>query len=152
MVPTLLDKILELMEVLLDQFKYKMKKKIINILNKRFNKPITCLTAYSPSIAKILDGNVDLILIGDSLGTTLYGMRNTRGVTLNMMKLHGLAVTKNINKSITVIDMPYKTYSNKIQAKKNAISLLNYTNAKMIKIEINEKNLPIAKYLAEKKN
>ena len=32
--------------------------------------PITCLTAYSKPIANILDGKIDLILIGDSLGTT----------------------------------------------------------------------------------
>ena len=128
-----------------------MKKKIIKILNQRFYKPLTCLTAYSSSIAKILDGNVDLILIGDSLGTALYGMKNTRGVTLDMMKRHGLAVTKYINKSITIIDMPYNTYNNTIQAQRNASSLLKFTKAKMLKIEINEKDLPIVKFLSEKK-
>ena len=127
-----------------------MKKKLVKILNKKFNYPITCLTAYSPSIAKILDGNVDIVLIGDSLGTTLYGMKNSQSVTLNMMKIHGLAVTNNINKSITVIDMPYKTYENKLQALKNAKTLLNFTKAKMIKLEINRRNLPIVKYLSSK--
>ena len=43
-----------------------------------------------------LDGIVDLILVGDSLGTTLYGMNNTQGVTLKMMKDHGKAVIQNI--------------------------------------------------------
>ena len=127
-----------------------MKKKLVKILNKKFNYPITCLTAYSPSIAKILDGNVDIVLIGDSLGTTLYGMKNSQSVTLNMMKIHGLAVTNNVNKSITVIDMPYKTYENKLQALKNAKTLLNFTKAKMIKLEINRSNLPIVKYLSSK--
>ncbi len=127
-----------------------MKKKLVKILNKKFNYPITCLTAYSPSIAKILDGKVDIVLIGDSLGTTLYGMKNSQSVTLNMMKIHGLAVTNNINKSITVIDMPYKTYENKLQALKNAKTLLNFTKAKMIKLEINRRNLPIVKYLSSK--
>ena len=127
-----------------------MKKKIVKILNKKFHYPITCLTAYSPSIAKILDGNVDIVLIGDSLGTTLYGMKNSQSVTLNMMKIHGLAVTNNVNKSITVIDMPYKTYENKLQALKNARNLLNFTKAKMIKLEINRRNLPIVKYLSSK--
>ncbi len=120
------------------------------ILDKNFKKPITCLTAYSSSIAKILNGNVDLVLIGDSLGTTLYGMKNVRGVTLDMMKVHGLAVTKNIDKSITVIDMPYKTYENKSEALKNAKELIKYTNAKMLKIEINKKNLEIIKHLSSR--
>ncbi len=65
------------------------------LLGKKNNIPITCLTAYSKPTANILDGKVDLILIGDSLGTTLYGMKNTRGVTLDMMKHHGKAVVKN---------------------------------------------------------
>ena len=102
---------------------YKMKKQNYKILNKKFSRPITCLTAYSPAVAKILDGLVDIILVGDSLGSTLYGMQNSRGVTLEMMKRHGLAVTKNVKKSITMIDMPFNTYKNKIQALQNAKKL-----------------------------
>ena len=62
---------------------------------KKNKEPITCLTAYSKPHANILDGRVDLILIGDSLGTTLYGMKNTRSVSLEMMKNHGKAVVNN---------------------------------------------------------
>jgi 3-methyl-2-oxobutanoate hydroxymethyltransferase len=66
-----------------------------NLLLKKNKSPITCLTAYSKPIANLLDSKVDLILIGDSVGTTLYGMKNTRGVTIDMMKNHGRAVVKN---------------------------------------------------------
>ena len=62
----------------------------------------------------------------------------------------GLSVTNNISKSITVIDMPYKTYENKLQALKNARNLLNFTKAKMIKLEIKRGNLTIIKYLSSK--
>ncbi len=86
--------------------------KKIKILHKSFSKPISCLTAYSPSIANILDGKIDLILVGDSIGSTLYGMNNTQGVTMDMMKNHGAAVNKTIKKSLKVLDMPYKTYDN----------------------------------------
>ncbi len=128
-----------------------MKKKLIKVLNKKFNYPITCLTAYSSEVARILDGNVDMILIGDSLGSTLYGMKNTRGVTLQMMKDHGRAVTSNVNKSITIIDMPYNTYVNKLQALKNAKDLIKFTKAKLLKLEINRNNLGVLKYLSDKK-
>ena len=80
--------------------------KKIKILQKSFSKPISCLTAYSPSIANILDGKIDLILVGDSIGSTLYGMNNTQGVTMDMMKNHGVAVNKEIKKSLKVLDMP----------------------------------------------
>ncbi len=127
-----------------------MKEKKFQILKKKFTSPIVCLATYSAPVAKILDGNVDLILIGDSLGTTLYGMKNTQSVTLDMMKNHGLAVVKNIKKSITVIDMPHKTYENKTQALINARKILNHTKADMIKIEIDKNKLDIVKYLSNK--
>ncbi len=121
------------------------------ILNKTFSKPISCLTAYSPSIAKILDGIIDLILVGDSLGSTLYGMKNTQGVTMNMMKHHGKAVNKEINRSLKVLDMPYKTYDNKIDAYRNAKILLNHCKPDLLKIEISEKKLVVLKHLVDKK-
>ena len=125
--------------------------KKIKILHKSFSKPISCLTAYSPSIANILDGKVDLILVGDSIGSTLYGMKNTQGVTMDMMKNHGAAVNKAIKKSLKVLDMPYKTYDNKIDAYKNAKILLNHCKPDLLKIEINKKKLVVLKHLVDKK-
>ena len=125
--------------------------KKIKVLHKNFSKPISCLTAYSPSIANILDGKIDLILVGDSLGTTLYGMKNTQGVTMDMMKNHGAAVNKEIKKSLKVLDMPYRTYDNKVDAYKNAKILLNYCKPDLLKLEINKEKLVILKHLVSKK-
>ncbi len=125
--------------------------KKIKILHKSFSKPISCLTAYSPSIANILDGNIDLILVGDSIGSTLYGMNNTQGVTMEMMKNHGASVNKIIKKSLKVLDMPYKTYDNKIDAYKNAKILLNHCRPDLLKIEVSEKKLVVLKHLVDKK-
>ena len=125
--------------------------KKIKILHKSFSKPISCLTAYSPSIANILDGKIDLILVGDSLGSTLYGMKNTQGVTMDMMKHHGVAVNKEIKRSLKVLDMPYKTYNNKIDAYRNAKILLNHCKPDLLKIEISEKKLVVLKHLVDKK-
>ena len=115
------------------------------LLLKKNVEPITCLTAYSKPIGEILDGRVDLILIGDSLGTTLYGMKNTRSVTLEMMKNHGKAVVKSTKKSMTIIDMPYNTYRNKREALKNALDILSFTKADFIKIETDIKNIEIVR-------
>ena len=121
------------------------------LLLKKNKEPISCLTAYSKPLANILDGNVDLILIGDSLGTTLYGMKNTRSVNLEMMKNHGKAVVSNTKKSMTIIDMPYKTYRNKKEALNNALDILAYTKADFIKIETDIKNIDIVKHLSKNK-
>ena len=89
-----------------------MKKKlnINNIKIKKFKKPLICLTAYTAPVAKILDKYCDVILVGDSLGMVLYGMKSTRDVTLEMMIMHGKAVKKSIKKSLLVVDMPIGTY------------------------------------------
>ncbi len=127
----------------------KIKKKII-VLNRSFKKPITCLTAYSSSYANILDGKVDIVLIGDSLANTVYGMNNTQKINLEIMKNHGKAVKNFIKKSLTIIDMPYRTYENKYQAYRNGKELLDSTNVDFLKIEVDKLKLPIVKYLSEK--
>ncbi len=121
------------------------------ILSKKNKIPITCLTAYSKPLAKILDGKVDLILIGDSLGMTLYGMKNTRSVTLEMMKNHGKAVVKNTQKAMTIVDMPYNTYRSNKEALNNANEIIYYTKADFIKIETDKTNIDIVKYLSNNK-
>ena len=63
-----------------------MKKVTISKIKKKKGKnPIVCLTAYSKTIAKVADKYCDIILIGDSLGMVLYGMKSTRDVKLQTM-------------------------------------------------------------------
>jgi len=62
-----------------------MKNKKIRAILKRKNKnPIVCLTAYSKIIAEILDKYCDIVLVGDSLGMVLYGMKTTRKLKLKL--------------------------------------------------------------------
>ena len=127
------------------------KKTIQTIQNQKNQKKITCLTAYTSSIARIVDNYVDITLIGDSLGSTIYGMKNTQHVTLEMMKEHGRAVAKNCKKSFTIVDMPYNTYNNNKDAFSNIKNLLNYTKCQAIKIEIDESKINLIKYLTKNK-
>ena len=64
---------------------HKKKITIEDFKKNMFSHPIVGLTAYSKNMAEIIDHYVDFILVGDSLGITLYGMKNTRSVTLEMM-------------------------------------------------------------------
>ena len=121
------------------------------LLLKKNKEPISCLTAYSKPLANILDGNVDLILVGDSLGTTLYGMKNTRSVNLEMMKNHGKAVVTNTKKSMTIIDMPYNTYRNSKEALKNAKLVMRKTKCEAIKLEGGSKIISTVKTLVKNK-
>ena len=123
---------------------------IKKILQKKNNTPITCLTAYSKNTAKIADKYCDIILVGDSLGMVLYGMKTTRDVKIETMILHAKAVKKFVKKSLVVFDMPYKTYTNKLIAYNNAKRVIKLTKCDAIKLEGGIKIVNIIKYLVKK--
>jgi len=123
---------------------------IENILNKKNIIPITCLTAYSKITAQLSDGVCDIILVGDSLGQVLYGMKTTKDVNLDTMILHGKAVKQHVKKSLVVVDMPYKTYTNKFNAYKNAKKIIQSTNCDAVKLEGGKSITKIINYLVRK--
>ena len=123
---------------------------IKKILKKKNKLPIACLTAYTKNIAKIADKYCDIILVGDSLGMVLYGMKTTRDVKIETMILHAKAVKKFAKKSLVVFDMPYKTYTNKLIAYNNAKRVIKLTKCDAIKLEGGIKIVNIIKYLVKK--
>jgi len=124
---------------------------IKNILARKNRKPITCLTAYSKVTAEILDKYCDIILVGDSVGMSMYGMKTTKEVKIDTMILHGRSVKKFAKRSLIVFDMPYKTYTNKIIAYKNAKKALKTTKCDAIKLEGGKEIINIIRYLVKKK-
>ena len=124
-------------------------KKIKNY--KKLKKKIVCLTAYSKPIGKILDRYCDIILVGDSVATAFYGMKNTKKITLDTMISHGKSVRESVKKSILVFDMPFNTYRNLNEAKKNIKRVLNETKCNAVKLESNGKNFNIIKKLVQSK-
>ena len=129
-----------------------MQKITINKILKRKNKkPIVCLTAYSKAVAQIADKYCDITLVGDSLGMVLYGMKNTKEVKIETMILHAKTVKYFTKKSLVVFDMPYKTYSNKFIAYKNAKKVMKLTKCDAIKLEGGKKMANIVKYLTKRK-
>ena len=121
------------------------------IYKKKGKTPIVCLTAYSKPLAEILDKYCDIILVGDSVGMTLYGMKTTKEVKIDTMILHAQAVKKSVKRSLVVFDMPYKTYPNKFTAYRNAKRILKLTNCDAIKLEGGKKEAGTIKYLIHKK-
>ena len=124
---------------------------IEKILKKKNKNPIVCLTAYSKSIAQIADKYCDIILVGDSLGMVLYGMNTTRKIKIETMIPHAKTVKDFARKSLVVFDMPYKTYTNKFVAYKNARKVMRLTKCDAIKLEGGKKIVNIIKYLTKRK-
>jgi len=120
-----------------------MRKKILEIIRTKNKRPLVCLTAYSKPIAKILDKYCDIVLVGDSLATAMFGMKNTHQITLETMIQHGISVSSNLSKSLCVIDMPKNTYRNSKEAKKNAKLIVKKTKCDAVKMECNGNNFNI---------
>ncbi|MBJ7418175.1 MAG: 3-methyl-2-oxobutanoate hydroxymethyltransferase, partial [Niveispirillum sp.] len=72
------------------------------IAARKGQEPVVVLTAYSVSMATLLDDHCDCLLVGDSLGMVLYGLDSTLPVTLDMMINHGAAVVRGSSKACVV--------------------------------------------------
>ena len=126
-----------------------MNPKINKIKSKKNKSKIVCLTAYSKNIAQVIDKHTDIILVGDSLGSTLYNFKSTRSVTLEMMIRHSQSVRQGISNSLMVVDMPYNTYNNTSQALKNCKKIMKLTKCDAIKIEGGQKIIKIVENLTK---
>ena len=125
--------------------------KIKKIISKKNKSKIVCLTAYSKNIAEEVDKYVDIILVGDSLGSVLYNYSTTRKVTLTEMINHSKSVRLGVKNSLMVVDMPYKTYDTTTKALKNAKKVLKETKCDAVKLEGGKKIISIVKKLVQNK-
>lgn len=126
-------------------------KKIKNIIKKKNKSKIVCLTAYSKNIAEEVDKYVDIVLVGDSLGSVLYNYSTTRKVTLTEMINHSKSVRLGVKKSLMVVDMPFKTFTSKNIALKNAKKIIKETKCDAVKLEGGKKIIKQIKFLIKNK-
>lgn len=98
---------------------------------------IIMLTAYDCQIAKILNHlDVDMILVGDSLGMVVQGHLDTKSVTIEDMVYHTRIVARTTTRPLIVSDMPVNSYNKPEQALTNAQRLIE-AGAHAVKIEGN---------------
>nr|WP_199884227.1 3-methyl-2-oxobutanoate hydroxymethyltransferase [Massilibacillus massiliensis] len=99
--------------------------------------PITMLTAYDYAMARILDqAEIDMILVGDSLGNVVLGYDSTLPVTMEDMIHHASAVCRGANYAMVVVDMPFMSYQVSPQeAVKNAGRIIKESGAQAVKVE-----------------
>lgn len=104
---------------------------------KQANDKITMITAYDYPSAKLSEkANIDMILVGDSVGMVVIGYDSTVNVTLDDMIHHGKAVRRGAPNTFIVVDMPFMTYHVSIEdTLKNAKRLFQETNAQALKVE-----------------
>ena len=102
---------------------------------KRQGKPIAMLTAYdAPSARAQAAAGVDVILIGDSVGTNVLGYASEREVQLDDICHHTRAVRRGAPDTFLISDLPWATYTSERQAVESARKLVA-AGADMVKFE-----------------
>jgi 3-methyl-2-oxobutanoate hydroxymethyltransferase len=112
--------------------------KLDEFRNRKGKEEIIMLTAYDYQIAKILDEEqIDMILVGDSLGMVVQGYTNTKSVTMEHMLYHTRAVARGAKNTPIIGDMPLNSDNTVEDALRNAKAFLD-AGAHGVKIEGNK--------------
>lgn len=116
---------------------------------KQAGEKITVVTAYDASFTtRIEQAGVDVILVGDSLGTVIHGRDKTLSVTLSDMQYHLTHVAYARKQALLICDMPYHSYENINDGLSNAKRLLE-SGADMVKLEGADTRLKVVKALVD---
>ncbi len=107
------------------------------IRRKAEGKRITMLTAYDHLFARIVDeAGIDIILVGDSLGTVVQGHTTTLPVTMDEMIYHTRMVSRGVKNALVVGDMPFLSYQASVEdGIYNAGRFLKEGGAAAVKVE-----------------
>jgi 3-methyl-2-oxobutanoate hydroxymethyltransferase len=113
--------------------------------------PITMLTCYDASFARLLDDcGVDTVLVGDSLGMVMQGHASTLPVTVADVAYHTHCVARGLRSAWLIADMPFGSYQgSREQALANAVTLMQ-AGAQMVKVEGGAFIAPTIAYLVER--
>jgi 3-methyl-2-oxobutanoate hydroxymethyltransferase len=116
---------------------------------KHRNESVTMLTCYDYPTARCMDeAGIEIILIGDSVGTNVLGYDSPCDVTMEDMLHHTRAVRRGVKNAMVLVDMPYRSYETPDQALSNARRFIE-VGADMIKLEGGREVAEIIRFLSK---
>lgn len=119
-------------------------------LNKRERRPIVALTAYDASFARAIEQtDIDVVLVGDSLGMVVQGQSSTLPVTVDHIAYHTACVAKGMASPLLIADMPFQSDATPERALDAATRFLQ-AGAGMVKIEGAGPKLAVIAFLVER--
>ena len=98
---------------------------------------ISQVTCYDYTMARLAEAaGINMVLVGDSLGMTMQGYKDTLPVTMEEMIVYGRSVVRGCEDTMVVVDMPFMSYQiSPAQALENAGRIMKETGCAAIKLE-----------------
>jgi len=113
--------------------------------------PISMLTCYDASFARLLDGaGVDCLMVGDSLGMVLQGHASTLPVSLDDTAYHTACVARGNRTAWIIGDLPYGSYQQSPEQALASAVVLMQAGAHMVKLEGGGWTVPAVRFLVER--
>jgi 3-methyl-2-oxobutanoate hydroxymethyltransferase len=112
---------------------------------------LTMVTAYDfPSASIASEAGIDMILVGDSVGNAVHGFDTTLLVDVELMVVHGAAVSRAKPHSLVVVDMPWMSYHTGTKdAVRNAGRLVREGGAEAVKLEGGRNRVNVVRRLVD---
>lgn len=112
--------------------------------------PIVCLTAYDAAFAHWANqADVDVLLVGDSVGMVVQGHATTLPVTIDQMIYHAQAVQRANTQAWCIVDLPFMADSQLTQTLENSARLIKEGGADMVKLEGGQRVIGAVRALSE---
>jgi 3-methyl-2-oxobutanoate hydroxymethyltransferase len=104
---------------------------------KRLGEPIVMVTAYDyPSARAAEAAGVDLVLVGDSAGTTILGHSSTTPVEIDELIVLARAARRGLNGPLLIGDLPFGSYEiSDEQAVRSALRFIKEAGCDCVKLE-----------------
>lgn len=114
----------------------------------RLGDKITMLTAYDFTMASLMDeAEIDILLVGDSLGTVIQGHPTTLPVDIEDMIYHTRCVSRAVTRAHVMADMSFMSYQVSHEDAVQNAGLLVKAGAESVKIEGGEEMADLIWYL-----
>src|SRR5699024_9825428 len=104
---------------------------------KAAGEPVSMLTAYDYSMARIFDeAGMEILLVGDSASNVMAGNETTLPLTLDQMIFMASSVVKAAERALVVVDLPFGSYEgDEKEALHSAVRILKESGAHAVKLE-----------------
>lgn len=104
---------------------------------KAMGEKISMVTCYDATMAKLINlTDIDMVLVGDSLGNVMMGYSGTLQVTVENMITYASSVDRVLSRAFLVVDMPFMSYQvSAEQALITAGKFVQLAGAQAVKLE-----------------